>query len=66
MSDIAAMIQGLFPELQDLLVDVLCESQNFVRSQDAEYSVSLRDVKRFRKLAEWFYFHLKNRPQPKK
>ncbi|KAJ4457995.1 putative e3 ubiquitin-protein ligase [Paratrimastix pyriformis] len=37
-----------------LLTQIVVESQRFIRHQDAEYSVSLRDVRRVRLLVQWF------------
>ncbi|CAG8535691.1 30956_t:CDS:10, partial [Gigaspora margarita] len=45
-----------------LFVDLLCESQEFIRSVEEPYTVSLRDVKRAIKLAKWFQKSLKERP----
>lgn len=38
---------------QQLLVNLLCTSQRFIRSCGQEWDVSLRDVKRCIKLARW-------------
>ncbi|KAJ4460556.1 putative E3 ubiquitin-protein ligase [Paratrimastix pyriformis] len=37
-----------------LLTHIVVESQRFIRHQEAEYSVSLRDVRRVRLLVQWF------------
>ncbi|CAG8466565.1 13541_t:CDS:10 [Ambispora gerdemannii] len=45
-----------------VFVDLLCESQKFIRMVEEPYTVSLRDVKRAIKLVEWFQKSLKERP----
>ncbi|CAG8481554.1 7050_t:CDS:10 [Ambispora leptoticha] len=49
---------GMYP----VFVDLLCESQKFIRMVEEPYTVSLRDVKRAIKLVEWFQKSLKERP----
>ena len=47
--------QGLQPEFCKVLVNVICESQKFLRSCSFECSfVSLRDVERLLKIFRWF------------
>ena len=47
--------QGLQPEFCKVLVNVICESQKFLRSCSFECSfVSLRDVERLLKIFHWF------------
>ena len=47
--------QGLQPEFCKVLVNVICESQKFLRSCSFECSfVSLRDVERLLKIFQWF------------
>lgn len=38
--------------------------QRYIQSAEAEWSVSLRDIKRWLMLFDWFWAHLKNRPLP--
>lgn len=45
-----------------IFVDLLCESQKFIRIVEETYTVSLRDVKRAIKLALWFQKSMKDRP----
>ncbi|CAG8802880.1 21838_t:CDS:2, partial [Dentiscutata erythropus] len=45
-----------------IFVDLLCESQKFIRMVEESYTVSLRDVKRAIKLALWFQKSMKKRP----
>ncbi|CAG8540805.1 10279_t:CDS:10, partial [Racocetra persica] len=47
---------------QPLFVDLLCESQKFIRMVEESYTVSLRDVKRAIKLALWFQNSMRDRP----
>ena len=47
--------QGLQPEFCNVLVNVICQSQKFLRSCSFECSfVSLRDVERLLKIFHWF------------
>ena len=47
--------QGLQPDFSKVLVNVICESQKFLRSCSFECSfVSLRDVERLLKIFQWF------------
>ncbi|CAG8741966.1 13224_t:CDS:2, partial [Dentiscutata heterogama] len=48
---------GIYP----VLVDLLSESQKFIRNVEELYTVSLRDVKRAIKLVKWFQKSLKER-----
>ncbi|CAG8563026.1 45905_t:CDS:10 [Gigaspora margarita] len=45
-----------------IFVDLLGESQKFIRMVEETYTVSLRDVKRAIKLALWFQKSMKDRP----
>ncbi|KAJ4453638.1 putative E3 ubiquitin-protein ligase [Paratrimastix pyriformis] len=49
---VTAILQGM-PHAR-LLSRLVVESQRFIRSHDAEFSVSLRDVRRVQLLVQWF------------
>ena len=61
-SYIRRMVQNLPDENQHVLVDVLAESQKFIReSEENPFCVSLRDVRRCILLVEWFIDMIKKR-----
>ncbi|KAF0487085.1 e3 ubiquitin-protein ligase [Gigaspora margarita] len=51
---IQVMVQTRFGEGHDLFTELLFSSQQFIRSIEEKYSVSLRDVKRAIKLVDFF------------
>ena len=51
---IQRMVQNLPSENQQVLVDLLANSQAFIRESEEPYSVSLRDVRRCILLVKWF------------
>ncbi|CAG8448567.1 1498_t:CDS:10 [Acaulospora colombiana] len=60
---ITIMVSDSLKELShQVLPELLFESQQFIRTSEEPYSVSLRDVKRAIKLVDFFYKSLKNRP----
>ncbi|CAG8772891.1 36932_t:CDS:10, partial [Gigaspora margarita] len=64
---IQVMVQTRFGEGHDLFTELLFSSQQFIRSIEEKYSVSLRDVKRAIKLVDFFNEslcsrHSRNRP----
>jgi hypothetical protein len=44
---------------KDEAIELVIKAQKFIRQEEGRYSVSLRDIERFRKLHEWFYEMLK-------
>ena len=52
---IGNILTGISGEIRKLAIDLVCRSQSFVRKCEDKYSVSLRDVARFKILHEWFY-----------
>ncbi len=59
---IQRMVQNLPSEYQHVLVDLLAESQNFIRKSERNpFCVSLRDVRRCILLVEWFTEMIKKR-----
>jgi len=46
------------------MVDVVCESQNFITHLEDASSISLRDVDRFNKIYNWFLKSLEKRKIP--
>jgi hypothetical protein len=61
------MVHSLPPEYQMVLVELLAESQKFIReSEKNPFCVSLRDVRRCIRLVEWFIGIIKERARIKK
>ncbi|KAF0550871.1 e3 ubiquitin-protein ligase [Gigaspora margarita] len=58
---IQSMVQTRFGEVPDLFIELLFSSQQFIRSIEEKYSVSLRDVKRAIKLVDFFNESLRSR-----
>ncbi|CAG8842712.1 4540_t:CDS:2, partial [Gigaspora margarita] len=58
---IQIMVQTKFGEGHDLFTELLFSSQQFIRSIEEKYSVSLRDVKRAIKLVDFFNESLRSR-----
>jgi hypothetical protein len=58
-SYIKNMLRGLFesvsPQLYRLGARLVVQSHQFIRNKEEDCSVSLRDVRRFRRLAVWFH-----------
>lgn len=50
----------------ELLVDLLATSQAFIRAEEKDSCVSLRDVSRWLTLQQWFFSSLTNRPPSEK
>ncbi len=47
--------------IKEKSIEAVCQSQIFIRSTEDRFSVSLRDVARFKILHEWFYKVLKDK-----
>ena len=63
---VKSYIQNLPAENQHVLVDLLAESQKFIRkAENNHFCVSLRDVRRCILLVEWFVDMIKKRPELK-
>ncbi|CAG8824951.1 17639_t:CDS:1, partial [Dentiscutata erythropus] len=58
---IQVMVQTRFGEGHELFTELLFTSQQFIRSIEEKYSVSLRDVKRAIKLVSFFEGSLRTR-----
>ncbi|CAG8732687.1 37525_t:CDS:10, partial [Gigaspora margarita] len=58
---IQVMVQTRFGEGHDLFTELLFSSQQFIRSIEEKYSVSLRDIKRAIKLVDFFNESVRSR-----
>ena len=59
---IQRMVQNVSSQYQDVLADLLVESQKFIRTSEKNpFCVSLRDVRRCILLVEWFADNIKKR-----
>ena len=52
---IGNILQDISGAIKETAIDLVCNSQQFIRTAEDKYSVSLRDVARFNILHEWFH-----------
>jgi E3 ubiquitin-protein ligase RNF213 len=56
--------EGLPPGTGALAAAAVEASQHFIRAREDRSAVSMRDVRRFKRLVDWFYRHKRARPRP--
>jgi hypothetical protein len=61
---ISKIVSGM--RRSEMVVDLLAASQAFIRTEESDSCVSLRDVKRWQALQKWFLKSLENRPPSQK